>query len=120
VRLEDLKPFYPVPVDAFLSQAWTVGELARQLYPGVIYDPALPQPWVDDMARRWGMEARGSFIWAYPEDLPRHGYRRPLTGLPVPLVRETWIRLLRTGEPVGPFIARYLMAARMDWRDQSR
>ena len=44
----------------------TVTEIAEQTYPGVTFDTALPQPWVNLMAER-GFDVRRNFVTLYPK-----------------------------------------------------
>ena len=47
--------------------------LTQIRYPGIDFDCALPQGWVDDMARD-GIDVRRHFVWIYP---PRHVFGFP-------------------------------------------
>lgn len=49
-----------------MSRAESVSAAAERMYPGVTFDTALPQPWVDAM-RAESKEVRGHFVWLYPE-----------------------------------------------------
>ena len=44
----------------------TVGEAARARYPGVTFDTALPQGWVNKAIER-GFDPRGHVVWGYPD-----------------------------------------------------
>ena len=44
----------------------TFNELAEQTYPGVTFDTALPQQWVNIMANR-GFDVRRNFVTLYPK-----------------------------------------------------
>ena len=63
----------------------TSGELAKDAYEGVTYDHALPQGWVN-WCERHGIDARGRFVWGYPEGAG-------LAGVPLPLTFEAMIDL---------------------------
>jgi adenine deaminase len=54
----------------------TVYELAEQTYPGVTFDSALPQDWVNAMQAR-GFDVRGHFVTLYPKDAL--AYMAPIT-----------------------------------------
>jgi hypothetical protein len=56
----------------------TVGERAEHRYPGVSYDHALPQDWVDFMRDEIGFDVRGRVVWGYPENMG-------VMGMPLPL-----------------------------------
>lgn len=43
----------------------TVTEAALARYPGVTYDTALPQGWVDIVKQATGHDVRGHFVWLY-------------------------------------------------------
>jgi hypothetical protein len=32
-----------------------------------VFDTALPQMWVNEMRRRWGIDVRGRFVWTYDD-----------------------------------------------------
>jgi hypothetical protein len=49
---------------------------AARIYPGITFDCALPQPWVDGHA----FDVRPHFVWGYPQSY--------LFGLPLPLTHE--------------------------------
>ncbi len=57
----------------------TVSQAAERMYPGVTYDTALPQTWVN-AHRHEGHEVRGHFVWLYPEG--------NLMGMPGPITVE--------------------------------
>lgn len=44
----------------------TKGELAKQLYPELTYDTALPQGWVDAVTTS-SFDPRGCVVWGYPK-----------------------------------------------------
>jgi hypothetical protein len=54
----------------------TVNQAAEERYPGVTFDTALPQQWVDAMSER-GFDVRGHFITLYPKDSV--AYMAPIT-----------------------------------------
>lgn len=54
----------------------TVYELAEKIYPGVTFDSALPQAWVDAMQDR-GFDVRGHFVTLYPKE--GISYMAPIT-----------------------------------------
>jgi hypothetical protein len=54
----------------------TVTDVANQIYPGITYDTALPQSWVNTMADR-GFDVRGHFVTLYPKDSV--AYMAPIT-----------------------------------------
>ena len=54
----------------------TVTDVADQIYPGVTYDTALPQPWVNIMRDR-GFDVRGHFVSLYPDGM--FCYMAPIT-----------------------------------------
>jgi len=45
----------------------TVNQAAEERYPGVTFDTALPQQWVNIMANR-GFDVRRNFVTLYPKD----------------------------------------------------
>ena len=57
----------------------TVKYAAEMLYPGIQYDSALPQTWVDDAWDNWDFDVRGQCIWAYPAEYSTFGTPFPLT-----------------------------------------
>tara|TARA_R110001583_G_scaffold22926_13_gene85471 strand:- start:200 stop:454 length:255 start_codon:yes stop_codon:yes gene_type:complete len=63
----------------------TVGQAAERMYPGVTYDTALPQTWVD-AHRDEGTEVLGHFIWIYPEGWDQVGVST--FGMPGPITVE--------------------------------
>ena len=54
----------------------TFNELAEQTYPGVTFDTALPQQWVNVMAER-GFDVRRNFVTLDPKDSV--AYMAPIT-----------------------------------------
>ena len=64
----------------------SVREMAEKLYPGVTYDTALPQGWVNEM-QALGFDPRGQVIWLYPNGL--------LAGQPAPLTAEAMLELCK-------------------------
>ena len=61
---------------ALFDRKRTFNELAEQTYPGVTFDTALPQQWVNRMAYR-GFDVRGHFVTLYPKD--SIAYMAPIT-----------------------------------------
>ena len=61
---------------SLFDNARTFNELAEQTYPGVTFDTALPQQWVNVMAER-GFDVRRNFVTLYPEDSV--AYMAPIT-----------------------------------------
>jgi len=61
---------------ALFDRKRTFNELAEQTYPGVTYDTALPQPWVNLMRDR-GFDVRGHFVTLYSKDTVP--YMAPIT-----------------------------------------
>ena len=61
---------------ALIGNARTVTEVTEQTYPGVTYDTALPQQWVNLMAER-GFDVRRNFVTLYPKDSV--AYMAPIT-----------------------------------------
>lgn len=59
----------------------TIKELADALYPGVTWDPALPQDWIEEQRTR-GWEPVGAVVWGYSP------YFNTLDGIPMPLTLE--------------------------------
>jgi len=55
----------------------TVSQAAERMYPGVTFDTALPQPWVNEMADL-DMDVRGNVVWGYPEN-STFGFPLPVT-----------------------------------------
>ena len=53
-----------------------LNELAEKTYPGVTFDTALPQQWVDAMSER-GFDVRSHFVTLYPKDSV--AYMAPIT-----------------------------------------
>jgi len=56
----------------------TVKEQAERLYPGITFDYALPQPWVDE-CRTMGFDVRGHAVWLYPAGAGAFGEPGALT-----------------------------------------
>jgi len=54
----------------------TVNQAAEERYPGVTFDTALPQQWVNVMAER-GFDVRRNFVTLYPKDSV--AYMAPIT-----------------------------------------
>ena len=61
------------------KSVFTKRDAAEMLYPGVKYDGALPQNWVNDARDNWEFDVRGCVIWAYPEEYSAFGTPFPLT-----------------------------------------
>ena len=57
----------------------SVAQLAAELYPGQVYDFALPQGWVAAM-QAIGFDPRGQCVWLYPHGFV-YGFAAPLTRL---------------------------------------
>jgi hypothetical protein len=68
----------------------TVGEAAAKRYPGVTYDCALPQAWVNQCLEA-GFDPRGHFVWGYPEG-------GSLLGEPLPITPEGEVRKSNHGK----------------------
>ena len=49
------------------EMTFSSSELAEERYPGVTFDCALPQKWVNEMAER-GFDVRGHFVTLYPDE----------------------------------------------------
>ena len=43
----------------------SVGDTAKMLYPGLEFDTALPQDWVNELLAK-GYDIRAQAVWAYP------------------------------------------------------
>jgi len=54
----------------------TVNQATEERYPGVTFDTALPQQWVNVMAER-GFDVRRNFVTLYPKDSV--AYMAPIT-----------------------------------------
>jgi len=63
---------------ALFDRKRTFNELAEQTYPGVTFDTALPQQWVNRMADR-GFDVRGHFVTLYPTSSMFGFYMAPVT-----------------------------------------
>ena len=66
-----------------------VGETVEELYPGLVYDSALPQEWLDTMIA-FEFDPRGQVIWAYPNG--------SVIGMAAPLTNEAREHLRRLGQ----------------------
>ena len=66
-------------------------ELATAMYPGLTFDTALPQGWVNQMMTEF--DPRQRFVWAYPE-----GYG--FLGIPLPVTLTAYTDF--TGNVVAP------------------
>jgi len=64
---------------------FTKDELARALYPGIPYDTALPQEWVDLMGT-YDWDPRSSVVWLYREG--------DIYGRPAPLTSDAYRHLI--------------------------
>jgi hypothetical protein len=60
---------------------FTTEELAGLLYPGITFDTALPQDWVD-LTHTYGFDPRGTVVWLY-----RKG---DIFGRPQPLTMDSY------------------------------
>ena len=76
-----MKPTILYPADQLAARSITVAEIARELYPDMQFDTALPQEWVDACS----FDPRGQVVWGYPSGT--------LRGCPLPLTREALIHL---------------------------
>jgi len=56
----------------------TVNQAAEERYPGVTFDTALPQQWVNIMANR-GFDVRRNFVTLYPKGKAAFPYMAPVT-----------------------------------------
>ena len=56
----------------------TISELAEEVHPGQVFDAALPQQWVNNMADR-GFDVRGHFVMLYPSGPSTFPYMAPIT-----------------------------------------
>jgi len=56
----------------------TISELAEEVHPGQVFDAALPQQWVNNMADR-GFDVRGHFVTLYPTGSMFGFYMAPVT-----------------------------------------
>ena len=65
---------------------FTKDELAKLLYPGVTYDVALPQQWVDEVTNEH-FDPRYCVVWGYTS-------RQPIYGEPLALTQEAYRSLL--------------------------
>ena len=64
-------------------------EQANKLYPGITYDTAMPQEWVDRCIQEHDFDPRGCVVWSYPKD--------SIFGLPLPLNQEALLALINIG-----------------------
>ena len=55
----------------------TKGDFAKDIYPDITYDTALPQPWVDQIMRECNFDPRPCVVWGYPKG--------SCFGMPLPL-----------------------------------
>ena len=58
----------------------TKDRAAERMYPGVTFDCALPQDWVNEAESSQGFDVRPHFVWGYPEG--------SCFGMPLPLSTE--------------------------------
>jgi hypothetical protein len=56
----------------------TVSEAAEKLYPGMTFDTALPQTWVNFMTKMWWNPV-GYFVWGYPKEHSVMGAAAPIS-----------------------------------------
>jgi hypothetical protein len=56
----------------------TANQAAEERYPGVTFDTALPQQWVDAMSER-DFDVRGHFVTLYPKGKAAFPYMAPVT-----------------------------------------
>lgn len=77
--------FELIPDFAAVPAHATKLEAAQILYPGLVFDTALPQLWVNE-ALRAEFDVRPHFIWGYPA--------HNILGMPYPLTQEgyDWLR----------------------------
>ena len=54
-------------------------QAAQRMYPGVTFDMALPQDWVDMMIDKHDADVRPHFVW---------GYENSMMGCPLPVTAE--------------------------------
>lgn len=64
----------------------SVGQVAKLIYPDACYDTALPQVWVDIIAK-YGFDPRGHFVWMYPD--------KDIAGYPAPVTDEGIVMLAK-------------------------
>ena len=76
-QLPPSRPLVSAEIQA--GEGLTVDKLADLLYPGVTYDTALPQPWVNDCSRNKNFDPRGMVVWGYPKGCSVFGDPLPLT-----------------------------------------
>ena len=76
-----------MPTDIQASELeFTKDELARILYPGVTFDIALPQDWVDRVSHEH-FDPRTNVVWGYTK-------RCTILGEPLALTTEAYLSLL--------------------------
>lgn len=70
----------------------TVDTAARRLYPGLTFDTALPQQWVDKLCAR-DLDPRDHFVWLY-EQGRLAGRAAPVTprGIEIAAICATYVR----------------------------
>jgi hypothetical protein len=77
---QEQQDYMCLPTLAHLKQyPVSKGDLAKDLYPNITYDTALPQSWVDAMYQRGFDDVTGQFVWGYPDPKDSHGQPLPLT-----------------------------------------
>jgi len=64
--------------DSLWTRAESVAEAAERMWPGIVYDTALPQPWVA-LLQGMGHDVRGHMVWGYPEETGCGGCPLPIT-----------------------------------------
>lgn len=64
-------------------------ELAEQRYPGMTFDCALPQDWVDSLKAGFSDLVIGHFVWLYPEG--------SVFGIPAPVTVQGDVIALNLG-----------------------
>jgi hypothetical protein len=110
-------PFNPLPIQYFAEHSMTVGEAGRTVYPGIVFDTALPHNWCLAM-KRLGVEVYGHWVWGYPSK--SQWPEAPLTGIPLPLTQEAWTNALRSDTaPYVPQVQRFLLHARAHYQEDS-
>jgi len=65
---------------------FTKSELAEMLYPGVPFDVALPQNWIDEVRHEF-FDPRINVVWGYPP-------RNAVFGEPLALTTEAYMSLI--------------------------
>ena len=77
----------------------TVVEAAERMWPGVTFDTALPQEWVNKITAQkyWGgvendFSPLGNFVWGYPEEVGG------MCGIPLPVTPKGAAFLYHNGD----------------------